>query len=104
MKLFTTFEKEFSIVIHLHLLQFAQSHMLFNEIGISSEFQQPSFDALAINRFTEYAQSIYVSGFITYNRAGYSEENEFNSIFTKILYIYFISYMSTISLFLQSGL
>ena len=64
----------------LHLLQFAQSHMLFNEIGISSEFQQPSFDALAINRFTEYAQSIYVSGSLHITVQANSEENEFNSI------------------------
>lgn len=35
----------------LHLLRFAQCYMLYNGIGISSEFQQLDSDSIAINRF-----------------------------------------------------
>lgn len=66
--------------VPLHLLRFAQDHMLFNKIGISSEFQQLGFDSIAIDRFTEYVQSIYVSGSLHITVQTDDEYDEFNSI------------------------
>ena len=64
----------------LHLLRFAQDHMLLNKIGINSEFQQLGVDSIAIDRFTEYVQSIYVSGSLHVIVQTDKEEEEFNGI------------------------
>lgn len=63
----------------LHLLRFAQDHVLLNKIGVSSEFQQLNFYALAIDRFTEYVQSVYVSGPLHITVQTDNEYDEFNS-------------------------
>ncbi len=64
----------------LHLLRFAQDHMLLNKLGINSEFQQLGFESIAIDRFTEYVQSIYVSGSLHVVVQSDNQDDEFNSI------------------------
>ena len=64
----------------LHLLQFAQEHALFNKMGITSEFQQLDVASIAIDRFAEYVQSIYVSGLPHVTVQTDNEDNEFNRI------------------------
>ena len=64
----------------LHLLRFSQDNMLDNKIGISSEFQQLGFESIAIDRFTEYVQSIYVSGSLHVSVQYDNENDEFNGI------------------------
>ena len=84
----------------LHLLRFAQVRMLLNRIGISSEFQQSDFESIAIDRFAEYVQSVYVSGSLHVTVQTDNEEDEFNSILNdyinlfKHIHQYYISLAS----------
>ena len=64
----------------LHLLQFAQEHALFNKMGITSEFQQLDADSIAIDRFAEYVQSVYVSGTLHVTVQADNESEVFNNI------------------------
>ena len=64
----------------LNLLRFAQDRMLFNNIGIDSEIQQLSLAPIAIDRFTEYVQSVYVSGSLHITVKTDNEYDEFNSL------------------------
>lgn len=84
----------------LHLLQFAQEHALLNKMGITSEFQQLDIASIAIDRFAEYVQSIYVSGLPHVTVQTDNEDNEFNRVLGdyidlfRLLHEYYLSLAS----------